>query len=232
MNIKNKIFFKSSEKMNEIPDNTIDLIVTSPPYNIKINYGNKWNKRKIVSSKSIKYEDNLNEENYLKMIKKVSLECKRVLKKNGTVFFNLKNRLIDDEIRPPFWIIEFFKGLYLKNIIIWNFDWGGSTSRRFSSRYEYIFFFSKDKKKWTFNLDDIAIPSVNYRPDRYKTQFKNPSDVWKIPLVSGNSIERTGHPAQYPEKLIERIILATTNKKDLVLDPFMGSGTTAIVAKK
>tara|TARA_B100001029_G_scaffold39706_1_gene30797 strand:+ start:160 stop:936 length:777 start_codon:yes stop_codon:yes gene_type:complete len=232
MNIKNKIFFKSSEKMNEIPDNTIDLIVTSPPYNIKINYGNKWNKRKIVSSKSIKYEDNLNEENYLKMIKKVSLECKRVLKKNGTVFFNLKNRLIDDEIRPPFWIIEFFKGLYLKNIIIWNFDWGGSTSRRFSSRYEYIFFFSKDKKKWTFNLDDIAIPSVNYRPDRYKTQFKNPSDVWKIPLVSGNSIERTGHPAQYPEKLIERIILAATNKKDLVLDPFMGSGTTANVAKK
>ena len=116
MNIKNKIFFKSSEKMNEIPDNTIDLIVTSPPYNIKINYGNKWNKRKIVSSKSIKYEDNLNEENYLKMIKKVSLECKRVLKKNGTVFFNLKNRLIDDEIRPPFWIIEFFKGLYLKSI--------------------------------------------------------------------------------------------------------------------
>ena len=232
MNIKNKIFFKSSEKMNEIPDKTIDLIVTSPPYNIKINYGNKWNKRKIVSSKSIKYEDNLNEENYLKMIKKVSLECKRVLKKNGTVFFNLKNRLIDDEIRPPFWIIEFFKGLYLKNIIIWNFDWGGSTSRRFSSRYEYIFFFSKDKKKWTFNLDDIAIPSVNYRPDRYKTQFKNPSDVWKIPLVSGNSIERTGHPAQYPEKLIERIILAATNKKDLVLDPFMGSGTTANVAKK
>ena len=232
MNIKNKIFFKSSEKMNEIPDNTIDLIVTSPPYNIKINYGNKWNKRKIVSSKSIKYEDNLNEENYLKMIKKVSLECKRVLKKNGTVFFNLKNRLIDDEIRPPFWIIEFFKGLYLKNIIIWNFDWGGSTSKRFSSRYEYIFFFSKDKKKWTFNLDDIAIPSVNYRPDRYKTQFKNPSDVWKIPLVSGNSIERTGHPAQYPEKLIERIILAATNKKDLVLDPFMGSGTTANVAKK
>ena len=66
----------------------------------------------------------------------------------------------------------------------------------------------------------------------YKTQFKNPSDVWKIPLVSGNSIERTGHPAQYPEKLIERIILAATNKKDLVLDPFMGSGTTANVAKK
>jgi DNA modification methylase len=73
---------------------------------------------------------------------------------------------------------------------------------------------------------------VNYRPDRYKTQFKNPSDVWKIPLVSGNSLERTNHPAQYPEKLIERIILASTNKKQVVLDPFIGSGTTAVVSKK
>ena len=73
---------------------------------------------------------------------------------------------------------------------------------------------------------------MNYRPDRYKSQLKNPSDVWKIPMVSGNFLERTGHPAQYPEKLIERIVLAGTNKGDVVLDPFMGSGTTAVVAKK
>jgi DNA modification methylase len=228
---KNNFFCKSSEKMSEIPNETVDLIVTSPPYNIDIKYGNKWKKRKIISSKSSKYLDKLNEKDYLELINNVASECKRVLKKEGTIFFNLKNRLIDDQIKPPFWIIDCFKELYLKNIIIWNFDWGGSSSKRFSSRYEYIFFFSKNKKKWKFNLDDISIPSLNYRPDRYKTQYKNPSDVWKIPLVSGNSIERTGHPAQYPEKLIERIILATTDKKDLVLDPFMGSGTTAKVAK-
>ena len=90
----------------------------------------------------------------------------------------------------------------------------------------------KNNKRWTFNLDDISIPSLNYRPDRYKTQFKNPSDVWSIPLVSGNSKERTSHPAQYPEKLIERIIKASSNEGDLVLDPFMGSGTTAVVAKR
>jgi len=118
---------------------------------------------------------------------------------------------------------------FLKNIIIWNFDWGGSTNKRFSSRYEYIFFYSKNKKKWKFNLDDISIPSLNYRPDRYKTQLKNPSDVWKIPLVSGNSLERTDHPAQYPEKMIERIVKAVTNENDIVLDPFIGSGTTASV---
>jgi len=227
----NKIFKKSSQHMVELPNNSVDLIVTSPPYNIKINYGNKWHKRKIVDSKSIKYKDNLSENNYKNLIKKVASECKRVLKKDGTVFFNMKNRLIDDQIKPPFWIIDCFKELYLKNIIIWNFDWGGATSRRFSSRYEYIFFFTKNKKKWRFNLDNVSIPSVNYRPDRYKTQFKNPSDVWKIPLVSGNSLERTGHPAQYPEKLIERIVLAVTKKNDLVLDPFIGSGTTAKVAK-
>jgi DNA modification methylase len=230
--VKNKIICASSENMKEISDGTIDLIVTSPPYNINIKYGNKWENRKVKNSKSIKYQDNLSEDEYREFLSKVAKECIRVLKPDGTLFFNMKNRLIDDQIVPPFWILEIFKDLFLKNIIIWNFDWGGATSKRFSSRYEYIFFYAKDKKKWTFNLDDVSIPSVNFRPDRYKTQFKNPSDVWKIPLVSGNSVERTDHPAQYPEKLIERIILAGSNEGDLILDPFMGSGTTAIVSKK
>ena len=136
MLFKNKIFYKSSEKMSELPDESVNLIVTSPPYNIDIKYGNKWNNRKITGTKSSKYKDNLDEEEYLKLIKNVSTECKRVLKKDGTIFFNLKNRFIDGEIKPPFWIIELFKELYLKNIIIWNFDWGGSTSKRFASRYE------------------------------------------------------------------------------------------------
>ena len=117
-------------------------------------------------------------------------------------------------------------------MIVWNFDWGGSTNRRFAPRYEFVFWFTKDKNNYTFNLSDVSIPAVNYRPDRYKSQLKNPSDVWKIPMVSGNFLERTGHPAQYPEKLIERIVLAGTNKGNIVLDPFMGSGTTAVVAKK
>ena len=120
----------------------------------------------------------------------------------------------------------------MKNLIIWNFDWGGSTNKRFAPRYEFVFWFTKDKNNYKFNLSDVSIPAVNYRPDRYKSQLKNPSDVWRIPMVSGNFLERTGHPAQYPEKLVERIILAGTNRGDIVLDPFMGSGTTAVVAKK
>ena len=228
----NKIFNHSSELMSEIEDKSVSLMVTSPPYNIDISYGNKWKDGKLVSSKGKKYSDNLKEEEYRKMLEKVINETKRVLKDDGQIWFNIKNRYNDDNMTPPFWIMDYFQDMYLKNIIIWNFDWGGSTNKRFCSRYEYVFFFTKNKKNYTFNLEDVKIPALNYRPDRYKSQLKNPTDVWKMSLISGNSTERTEHPAQYPEELIERIIKAGTNEGDLVLDPFMGSGTTAVVAKK
>jgi DNA modification methylase len=166
------------------------------------------------------------------MIQNCINETKRVLKDNGQIWFNIKNRYDKGNMIPPFWILDYFQDMYLKNIIIWNFDWGGSTSKRFCSRYEYVFFFTKNKDDYKFNLDDVKIPALNYRPDRYKSQLKNPSDVWRISLVSGNSPERTEHPAQYPEELIERIIKTGSNPNDLILDPFMGSGTTAVVAKK
>jgi len=228
----NRIFFKSSEKMNEINDESVDLIITSPPYNIKVNYGNKTKKGKIVESKSIKYEDNLSDIEYRNLIRNVMDECYRVLKKDGSLWVNLKNKYRDGVIIPPHWIVDFLPKMYLKNIVIWAFDWGGSTNKRLAPRYEYFFWFTKSKEKYKFNLNEIKIPAVNFRPDRYKNQLKNPSDVWYIPLVSGNFIERTGHPAQYPEKLVGRIISACSAEGDLVLDPFLGSGTTAVVAKK
>lgn len=218
--------------MCEVPDESVDLIVTSPPYNIDIQYGNKTAKGKVTTSKAVKYSDNMAESEYREMLRSVFNECKRVLKKNGSIWINIKNRYNNGEIITPFWIQEYFSEFTLKNLVVWNFDWGGSTNKRFAPRYEFVFWFTKDKNDYTFNLSDVSIPAVNYRPDRYKTQLKNPSDVWKIPMVSGNFLERTGHPAQYPEKLIERIILAGTNKGEVVLDPFMGSGTTAVVAKK
>lgn len=229
---KNVIYLKSSEDMKELPDNSVDLIVTSPPYNINIKYGNKTSNGKVIESKGIKYSDNLSEDEYRKMLKKVFNECKRVLKDDGSIWINIKNRLINDVVVPPFWIQEYFNDLYLKNLLVWNFDWGGSTNKRFAPRYEFIFWYTKSKKNYKFNLEDVKIPALNYRPDRYKSQLKNPTDVWRISMVSGNFAERTEHPAQYPERLIERVILAGSNKGDLVLDPFMGSGTTAVVAKK
>lgn len=227
-----KIFLKSSENMSEIPDNSVDLIVTSPPYNIDIKYGNSTRNGKTIYSKGIKYADKLPESKYRSMLSKVFSECKRVLKDDGSIWVNIKNRYDGNKIITPFWIENYFQGLYLKNLIIWNFDWGGSTSKRFAPRYEFVFWYTMNNKHYHFNLEDVKIPALNYRPDRYKSQMKNPSDVWKIPMVSGNFLERTGHPAQYPEKLVERIILVSSDKGNIILDPFMGSGTTAVVAEQ
>lgn len=227
-----EIYNGSSENMTEIETGTVDLVVTSPPYNIDIQYGNKTAKGKVLESKGIKYRDNMKEEDYRRMLASVFSECKRVLKDTGSIWINIKNRVVGGVVLPPFWIQDFFDDLYLKNLIIWNFDWGGSTSRRFAPRYEFVFWFVKNKDHYTFNLDDVKVPALNYRPDRYKSQWKNPTDVWRISMVSGNFEERTSHPAQYPEELVERILLAGTNRGDVVLDPFMGSGTSAVVAKK
>lgn len=226
------IYNHSSETMAEIEDKSVNLIVTSPPYNIDIQYGNKTVKGKISTSKGVKYNDNLPEKDYRLMLEKVFNECKRVVSDTGSIWINIKNTYKNGIVIPPFWIQEYFKDMYLKNLIIWNFDWGGSTNKRFAPRYEFVFWFVKDLNNYTFNLDDVKIPALNYRPDRYKSQMKNPTDVWKISMVSGNFEERTSHPAQYPEELVERIVLSGTNKGDVVLDPFMGSGTTAVVAKK
>lgn len=228
----NVLYLKSSESMDEVEDSSVDLVVTSPPYNIDIQYGNSQKKGKVVAAKGVKYKDDLSEEEYRKMLEKVFSECKRILKDTGSICINIKNRYSDGVILPPFWIQDYFKDFFLKNIIIWNFDWGGSTNKRFAPRYEYVFWFTKSKDNYKFNLDSVKIPAQNYRPDRYKSQLKNPTDVWKIPMISGNFLERTEHPAQYPERLIDRIVLAFTDKGDVVLDPFMGSGTTAAVAKK
>lgn len=228
----NKIYPKSSEDMNEVESESVRLVVTSPPYNIDVKYGNVHKNGRTVGSKGIKYKDNLPEEEYKALLRKVFEECKRVLTKDGSIWVNIKNRVKDGVVFPPFWIMEFFKDMYLKNIIIWNFDWGGSTSRRFSPRYEFVFWFTKDKKNYICNLDDVKVPALNYRPDRFRSQMKNPSDVWYIQMVSGNYPERTPHPAQYPEELIERIVKFASNEGDVVLDPFMGSGTVAKVAHR
>ena len=229
----NIIYNESSENMQQIDDASIDLVVTSPPYNIDIKYGNKTINGKIVKSKGIKYKDNLKETDYRTLLDRVFSQCKQKLKQTGSIWVNIKNRTSKNGvIIPPFWIMDMFSDMYLKNIIIWNFDWGGSTNKRFSPRYEYVFWFVMNNTDYTFNLDNVKVPALNYRPDRYKNQLKNPTDVWRISMVSGNFEERTGHPAQYPEKLIERIVLAGSNENDIIMDPFMGSGTTAVVAKK
>ena len=136
------IYMCSSEDMTQIENKSVSLVVTSPPYNIDIRYGNKTAKGKVLESKGVKYSDNMDEDEYRTMLSRVFAECKRVVKDDGSIWVNIKNRLIDGEIVPPFLIQDFFRDMYLKNLIIWNFDWGGSTNKRFAPRYEFVFWFA------------------------------------------------------------------------------------------
>src|SRR5689334_18173732 len=100
------IYNKSSEVMNEINDKSVDLMVTSPPYNIDISYGNKWKGGKILESKGSKYHDSIEEEQYRNLLNKIFCETKRVLKDDGQLWVNIKNRYSNDQLEPPFWVMD------------------------------------------------------------------------------------------------------------------------------
>jgi adenine-specific DNA-methyltransferase len=131
-------------------------------------------------------------------------------------------------------------GLVLRNRIIWHFEHGLHCSKRFSGRYESIVWFTRKTKNYIFNLDPVRVPQ-KYPGKKYfkgpkAGQYscnplgKNPGDVWDIPNVKSNHVEKTEHPCQFPVELIERLVLSMTNKNDWVLDPFLGTGTSIIAA--
>lgn len=131
--------------------------------------------------------------------------------------------------------------LKLRNRIIWHYEHGLHCSKRFSGRYETILWFTKEDN-YTFNLDPVRVPAKYPQKKHFRGPKagqlsgnplgKNPSDVWIIPNVKNNHIEKTTHPCQFPVELIERLVLALTNPSDTVLDPYMGVGSSVIAAVK
>lgn len=220
--------------LKAIGDISIDLVVTSPPYNINLKSRNDY---------TANYFDDLDELAYRNNIRQVLIELARVTKPRGSIWINMKSRWLDADLKtvpatqgslePPIWILDFTRGvLYLKNLVIWNYDINSDTkNNKFHPRYEFFFWFVKDPAEYNFELDRIRVP--NKTGDKRNNPLgANPSDVWYIPLVKGNSKERSLHPAQFPESMIERIVLSCSNEGDMVLDPFFGSGTTLKVAIK
>ncbi|MCX7977261.1 MAG: site-specific DNA-methyltransferase [Bellilinea sp.] len=214
------------ELLRSIPNQRIQLVVTSPPYNL-----------------GKPYESRLDMQTYLEQQKAVISECVRVLNEQGSLCWQVGNHVKKDgEIVPlDIMLYPLFKdfGLKLRNRIVWYFGHGLHASRRFSGRYEVILWFTKSNE-YVFNLDAVRIPqrypSKKYFKGPKKGQLsgnplgKNPSDVWEIPNVKANHVEKTIHPCQFPVELIERLVLALTHPGDWVLDPFMGVGSTAIAA--
>jgi len=190
------------EGMKKIPDNSIDLVLTDPPYNIN---KAEWD----------------NFQNYLKWCENWLEECKRVLKPNGSIYV----------FASYYWVsylsVIMDKKFKLINWIIWNYRSGFGVRTKWASRYEPILFYVMNKKDYTFNLDEVRIP--HRCPDKRNNPIgRNPTDVWDIERISGNYKERTKHPTQKPLKVIKRIIQASSNKEEIILDCFGGSGTTAI----
>ncbi len=213
------------ELLSQIPDKTARLVVTSPPYNI-----------------GKEYETRLPLSEYLKHQEAVIKEAVRITADNGSICWQVGNYIEKGSIIPlDILLFPIFSnlGLKLRNRIIWHFGHGLHAKKRFSGRYEVILWFTKTDD-YIFNLDPVRIPQ-KYPNKKYfkgpkKGQLsgnplgKNPSDVWDIPNVKANHPEKTIHPAQFPIELVERLVLSMTNKNDLVVDPFIGVGTTAIAA--
>jgi adenine-specific DNA-methyltransferase len=211
------------EFLKKIPDNSIQLIITSPPYNI-----------------GKEYESKLDIKSYRNQQEKVINECVRILKENGSICWEVGNSINQGEIIPlDILLYDIFKkkNMKLRNRIIWHFGHGLHATRRYSGRYETVNWYTKSDD-YIFNLDNIRIPQKypgkkHYRgPNTGKysgnPKGKNPSDVWDIPNVKCNHVEKTSHPCQFPISLVQRLVLSLSNKNDFVLDPFLGVGSTAI----
>jgi adenine-specific DNA-methyltransferase len=211
--------------LKQIPDGSIQLIITSPPYNI-----------------GKKYEKKLQLNHYLEQQNKVITECVRVLSQNGSICWQVGNYVENGAIVPLDSVLYpiFIKlGLKMRNRIIWHFEHGLHCKKRYSGRYETIIWFTKSDN-YVFNLDEVRVPQKYPGKKHFKGpkvgQYsgnplgKNPGDLWIIPNVKSNHIEKTIHPCQFPVELIERFVLSMTNKNDWVLDPFLGVGTTIVAA--
>lgn len=211
------------EKLTKIEDKSIDLIFADPPYNIGKDFGNnidKWDSA----------------DDYITWCKKWIDECFRVLKDTGTFYFMTATQFM------PYLDVYVANNYNVLSRIIWSYDSSGVQSKKkYGSLYEPILMCNKNEKcKYTFNYEDIMVEAktgsqrklIDYRkkiPAPYNTK-KVPGNVWNFNRVRYKMSEYENHPTQKPETLLERIILASSNEGDIVLDPFSGTFTTSSVA--
>lgn len=215
------------ESLKALPDACIDLVVTSPPYNI----GKEYERKRALAD-------------YLEEQSRILGECYRVLRSTGSLLWQV-GAFTEDGTHVPldvkvFPILEGL-GMIPRNRIVWIRPHGVHARNRFSCRHETLLWFTKSDD-YQFNLEPIRVPQKYQNKTYWKGEKhgqlscdpvgKNPGDVWAFRNVKHNHEEQTIHPCQFPEDMIERVILATTDVGDVVLDPYVGSGTTALVSKR
>ncbi|GAC1605476.1 MAG: site-specific DNA-methyltransferase [Aquirhabdus sp.] len=210
------------EGMKALPPEFFNLVITSPPYNI-----------------GKEYEQKLSTSNYVDWCANWINEIYRVTNPTGAFWLNLGYIALEGRAKaiPLPYLIWDKVPFFLQQELVWNYGAGVATKKTLSPRNEKFLWYVKDPDSYTFNLDEIRDPDVKY-PNQKKngklrcnTIGKNPSDVWQIAKVTSGAdraaSERTPHPAQFPVDLVSRLVKGFSNPNDLLLDPFMGSGTTA-----
>ncbi|MDX2076817.1 MAG: site-specific DNA-methyltransferase [bacterium] len=215
------------ELMPQLPSDSFHLTITSPPYNI-----------------GKEYEQPMSLDDYVLWCLNWINQVYRLTKANGAFWLNLGYTPNHPQAKalPLPYLLWDKNPFFLIQEIVWHYGAGVAGRKFFSPRNEKFLWYVKDANQYTFNLDDVRDPDVKY-PNQKKNgklkvnpNGKNPSDVWAMKKVTSgqnrSSEERTPHPAQFPEEVIERIILASSHLGNFVFDPFMGSGTTALTALK
>lgn len=211
------------EILPTIETESVELIFVDPPYNIGKDFG--------LGSV------NMAQENYLRWMREWFEHLVRILHPNGSMYImNATQNMayIDMMARER---------LHVMSRIIWHYDSSGVQAKKsYGSMYEPILHCVKDEQDYTFNLEDVLVPArtgsvrklIDHRkkpPEPYST-VRNPGNVWYFPRVRYRMPEYMEHPSQKPELLLERILLASSNEGDVVLDPFAGTFTTSTVATK
>lgn len=222
--------------MTALSDGSVDLVFADPPFNIGYDYD--------------VYKDKRSEEAYLDWTEKWGAQVKRILKPDGTFWL-----AIGDDYAAELKILFQKKlGFHCRSWVIWYYTFGVHCTKKFSRSHTHLFHFVKDPKKFTFNDKAVRVPSARQlvyadsravpegrvpddtwilRPQDLNDGFNPDEDTWYMPRVCGTFKERAGfHGCQMPERLLARIINVSSHPGELVTDPFAGSGSTLVVAKK
>jgi len=213
MKKNSKIFFKSCENMDRVKSQSVDMVVTSPPY---------WDLKDYESDDQIGYKENYDE--YMLRIENVWKESVRCLKKDGVFIININSKSDQGSLKliPDDFIIQLKKYHYeLRDILYWHKSSAIPQVNNFGDHFEYFLIFTKETS--------IKINKKNFFD--YKMPNINQTNLWNVKKKFGSVGKKYMiHPAVYPVEFIERLILIFTEEKDLVLDPFLGSGTTLIAS--
>lgn len=205
------------EALPKVRSESVDLIVTDPPFNIGLKYD--------------EYGDSKDQAVYLSWVRSWVKELRRVIKRDGSIFVAIGDKYAAE-----------FKGIldqhfHMRNWIIWHYTFGVYCTGKFGRDHTHVLYYTRSPKGFKFRSDRILVPSARqtkYNDKRAVSKGRIPGDVWDFPRVCGTFKERNKakHPCQMPEAILDRIVKVASDPGDVVLDPFAGSGTTLAVAKK